>query len=111
MGRSPNVILKGAPDPQFSSPEKTWQRYLAALRKGDREAAVSCLTSTAREKYSRLIQQAPNEQLRKMAESIKGFRVSSRFGDVIEAVAIRHDGHAGMIYFQNVDDEWKIGEM
>src|SRR5262245_5497980 len=34
-------------DPRYSSPERTWKTFLAALHSGDRRAAADCLTSDA----------------------------------------------------------------
>lgn len=111
MNRNPAIITGGGPDPQFASPEKTWERYLATLRRGDRQAALECLTSHARDKFAPLIKGAPKQELQEMGNAIKHLRVTSRFGDFVEATAVTHDGHAGIITFENRDGEWKISEM
>jgi hypothetical protein len=33
----------GPPDPRFATPEKTWSRFLEAMRAGRRDAALECL--------------------------------------------------------------------
>ena len=103
---------KLALDPELATPEKTWARYIAALRAADRQAVVACLASTARDKFRPLLNQLSDEQLRTMADSIKSFRLTGlKFGDFVEAVATRQDGHGGIIYFQNVNGEWKISDL
>lgn len=100
------------PDPKLATPELTWAYYLESLRSGDRDSALSCLVSTARSKFRDVIKSASDEQLRRMGESMKAFTLTGvSFGNFTEGVATRHDGHTGMIYFQNVGGEWKINEM
>ncbi len=111
MDRNPEIITSGTPDARFASPEKTWDRYLAALRQGDRQTALTCLISTARDKFAPFIKEASDQELRRMGNAIKNLRVTSRFGEFVEAVAVTHDGHAGIITFANRDGEWKISEM
>ncbi|MGE5139253.1 MAG: ankyrin repeat domain-containing protein [Rudaea sp.] len=101
-----------APNSRFASPEKTWENYLAALRLGDRPAAVKCLTSTARDKFLPFITQASADQLSKMGNTVKALRLTgTRFDGIVEATAVSHDGRAGPVLFENVGGEWKISDM
>lgn len=100
-----------APDPRFSTPESTWETFLGALRRGDAESAISCLASNARRNFRPRLRKMTPDQLKSMAESIKEFSMTASFSGVREAIAVRHDGRAGFIYFQSRGNEWRITEM
>ncbi len=111
MGRNTNIVTSGVPDPRFSTPEKTWELYLASLRQGDRQTALLCLISRARDEFGPFIKEASKQELNRMGNAIKSLRITSRFGEFTEAMAVTHEGHAGTITFENRDGEWKINEM
>ena len=100
-----------APDPRLSAPEKTWSTFLSALRNGDRKLALSCLTSTARDKFKPILETIPVQNLSAMASSMKSIQITMGFGSFREATVVRHDGKGGLVYFQDVRGEWKIAEM
>jgi len=101
-----------APDPGLATPEKTWNRYLEALRAGDRRRAVGCLTSTARDKFRPILEQATPEQLRGMAGAVRSFALTgTTFGNMAEAVVSMNSGLGGLVYFVNMNGEWRINEM
>lgn len=100
-----------APDPRFATPEATWQTYTNALKRGDTEAAIACLTAAARSTWRPVLRKMTPDRMKSMAESIKEFSVTSSFGDMKEGLAVRHDGRAGFIYFQSRGNEWRIAEM
>lgn len=100
-----------APDPRFSTPESTWETFLGALRRGDAETAISCLASSARSRLRPVLRKMNPDQMRSMAESFKEFSVTMSFGDMREALVVRHDGRAGLIYFQSRGNEWRISEI
>lgn len=105
-------VVGRKPNPQFASPKKTWDRFLSALRQGDRKTAITCLSSTARDKSRSAIQQATDEQLRTWADSLKHFSLSGlKFSNIIEGLVTYPDGHGALIYFEEVNGEWKISEM
>jgi uncharacterized protein len=100
------------PDPGLATPERTWNRYLAALRTGDRRSAIGCLTSTARDKFRPILEQATPEQLRGMADAVRSFALTgTSFGDIAEAAVSMNSGFGGLVYFENVSGEWRISEM
>ena len=111
MGRNTNIVTSGVPDPRFSTPEKTWELYLASLRQGDRQTALLCLISRARDEFGPFIKETSKQELNRMGNAIKSLRITSRFGEFTEAMAVTHEGHAGIITFENRDGEWKINEM
>jgi len=105
------MLSSGSPDPRRSSPEETWKTYLSALRDSDRKLAVSCLTAEARKKFVRILQTLPSDKLGQMADSVKSIQVTAGAGEIREAIVVRRDGNAGLVYFERVGDEWKISEM
>jgi hypothetical protein len=101
-----------APDPALATPEKAWNRYLAALRQGDRISAIACLTSTAKDKFRPILQHMTPEQMRGMADAVRSFALTgANFGNVAEAAVSMKSGAGGIIYFENVGGEWRISEM
>jgi hypothetical protein len=101
-----------APDPGLATPEKTWNRYLKALRAGDRRGAIGCLTSTARDKFRPILEQSTPEQLRGMADAVRSFALTgTTFGNMAEAAVSMNSGFGGIVYFENVNGEWRISEM
>ncbi len=101
-----------APDPGLATPEKTWNRYLKALRAGDRRGAIGCLTSTARDKFRPILEQSTPEQLHGMADAVRSFALTgTTFGNMAEAAVSMNSGFGGIVYFENVNGEWRISEM
>ena len=99
-----------APDPRKSSPEKTWQLFMASLGRGDLETAYACMTPRMREKIEPRLSRMPKDALKDMAQSFSGFAVSETTGELREAMVRRGD-RAGFVYFFELDGEWKIEEM
>jgi len=101
-----------APDPALATPEKTWNRYLGALRAGDRKSAIGCLTSTARDKFRPILEQSTPEQLRGMADAVRSFALTgTTFGNIAEAAVSMNSGFGGIVYFEDANGEWRISEM
>lgn len=101
-----------APDPGLATPQKTWDRYLGALRAGDRRSAIGCLTSTARDKFRPIFEQSTPAQLRGMADAVRSFVLTgTTFGNMAEAAVSMNSGFGGIVYFENVNGEWRISEM
>jgi hypothetical protein len=99
-------------DPELATPEKTWNHYLASLRQGDRRAAIDCLTSTARDKFRPVLQQFTPEQMRGMADAVQSFTLTgTKFGNMAEAAVAMKSGAGGLVYFVNMNGEWRINEM
>lgn len=108
LAKEPNA----GPNPNLANPELTWKHFMGSLRTGDRDAALSCLTSTARSKFRGLIKTESEDFLRSMAESIKTFQITMQISDdLVEGFAAHQNGKGGMIYFQNKNGEWRISEM
>ena len=97
-------------DPRMSSPEKTWELFIASLKRGDLETAMACLTPGLQGKFRPSFARMPPDKLRSMADSFTKFSMTSNMGGVQEAVVVRGK-QAGMIYFVNEAGAWKINEM
>jgi hypothetical protein len=106
--------LSGRADPRYASPEKTWQIFLAAGKKGDTAGMLDCLTPEMQGKFQDLFKRLSKEDLRKMAESFVGFALSSTYGEFSEAMVVRKQGDrnmGGTVTFLNDGGMWKISEM
>jgi hypothetical protein len=105
-------VSGAAPNPALATPQRTWEHYLASLRKGDRAAAVACLISTARDKFKPVLQRMTTAQLHAMADAVQSFALTgTKFGNFAEAIVAMKGGAGGLVYFSNVNGEWRISEM
>ncbi|NML42454.1 DUF4124 domain-containing protein [Ramlibacter sp. G-1-2-2] len=98
------------PDTRLDSVEKTWGLFLAALKAGDRLTAEHCLTGKAEARWKQRAEQLSDEDLRRYAEGIRGFKV--RWGDdyMKEALAA-DDSHVAGVVFENLNEEWRISDL
>lgn len=113
FARERNVALSlPAPDPRLSSPEKTWQLFIDALGRGDLDTAYACFTPGMKAKMEPAFSRMAPPALKGMAESFEGFALSQAAGDgrFREAVVKRGE-RIGLIYFLELEGEWKIDEM
>lgn len=102
--------LTATPDPRLVSVEKTWWLFLQALKAGDRATAEHCLTGKAEARWKQRADQLSDEDLRRYAESIRGFKV--RWGDdyMKEALAA-DDNRVADVVFENFNEEWRISDL
>lgn len=105
------INLTTQPDPRMSSPEKTWNLLIASLKSGDLDTAFACMTPGIQNKFRPIFTQLPPDKLRAMAESFRGFAMTTHMGDGMEEAVVVRGTQAGMIYFVNVGGAWKINEM
>jgi hypothetical protein len=100
--------LSRMPDARFATVEKTWQAFMGALMTGDRAAAVSCLQGRAATQWQRRVEAMSNEDLRRIAASIRALKV--QWGDDYEKEGLVADtsNRAVGIAFRNINEEWKI---
>lgn len=99
------------PDPVYSTPEKTWNAFLAALRKGDREAAGACLTSVALGNWTPILARLSAADMRKMADSVRAFAPTVQLESHAEFAVGREDGTGGSVSFVKQYGEWKISQL
>ena len=103
-------IVAPKPDPRMASPEQTWQLFIASLKKGDVETALSCLTPGLQNRFRPVFAQPP-EKLRAMADSFTGFQVTGKMGGGMQEAIATRGQRAGTIHFVDVGGAWKISEM
>lgn len=103
--------LTRMPDVRFQSVEKTWQVFLGALMTGDRAALRDCLAGRAAARWKERATQLTDEDMRRMAASIRGLKV--QWGDDYEkeGVVADTDNRVAGIAFRNINEEWKITEL
>src|SRR5262245_3443141 len=65
--RLQRFLQRPHPDPRFTTPEKTWATFLAAMQAGEREVALDCLDEMGRRNYGDLIATEPPEFLRQIS--------------------------------------------
>jgi hypothetical protein len=109
LGR--RVVVNVAVDPRLASPESTWKTFVDALRRSDLDAAWKCTTPGIRNKFERNFAAMTLTQLKAMADSSVGFKRSVEFGEFVEAIVVRTNGHAGAVTFVRQGKEWRIFEM
>ncbi|RLA11812.1 MAG: hypothetical protein DRQ59_09015 [Gammaproteobacteria bacterium] len=110
---SRNVSLK-QPDKNKDSPENTWNLLMRSLKSNDLETALSCLTPGLRNRWKPLWFQMTEEDLGLMVDSVKGFSLTAKIGEIREAAVIitsEGENFGNFVYFVNVGGEWLIKEM
>jgi hypothetical protein len=102
--------LTRTPDPRFHTVEKTWQVFMGALMTGDRAAALSCMVGKAESRWKQRVEKMSDEELRRIAASIRALKV--QWGDDYEkeGVIADTDNRVVGVAFRNVNEEWKITE-
>jgi hypothetical protein len=111
LAKSTGVRYSLEPDPIYATPEKTWNAFLAALRKADRAAAGACLTPNALGKWGPILGELSAADLKKMADSVRSFAPAMRMEGYAEYAVGREDGAGGIVSFARQFGEWKIGQM
>jgi hypothetical protein len=67
---------------------------------------------TARDKFRPILEQSTPEQLHGMADEVRSFALTgTTFGNMAEAAVSMNSGLGGIVYFENVNGEWRISEM
>ena len=99
------------PDPRFASVEKTWLRFVEALKVADRATALSCLHGSADARWRSRITTVSDEDLRRIGRAIRDFKV--QWGDVYlkEALAAGDDNRVTAVAFRSINEEWEISDL
>jgi len=106
-----------SPDPAFSSPQKTWERMLDALRSANRTQFLSCMTAAMRIKLAKQFETLRDDQLKEMANHFhieQFYFVAYGAGPNKRAEGIMRspDGKTtDRVIFDLDFGNWKIGEM
>ena len=110
MADALNITMVLGADQKFSTPEKTWQLFIASLAKKDIDEAVKCFSPSYQAKYQKIFAQM-KDKLDVMAEDMQEIRKIKEDAGRME-YEILQDGHGEKysygIYFINIFGEWKI---
>jgi len=103
--------LARTPDPRFSSVEKTWAAFVAALQAADRPAILSCVSGPVAQTMGERLEKLPDAELRRMGANIRELKVL--WGDDYdrEALVVHGNRVDGVVFHRNVNEEWKLREM
>ena len=97
------------PNVRFASPEQTWQAFLAAIRIGDRAAALACFTPSALTQFGPHAESFPLEELRETVSTFTRIEVEGDVGPFWSIRALRPHRRPKWIFFERTDrGEWKI---
>lgn len=103
-----------AADARLSTPQGTWSVFVGALRAGDRQAALACMTPELQERYREAFKSLDAARLRAMADEFSPLSMGKPMDPFQEAFVTRDRGgkkQAAIIYFLRQGREWRINEM
>lgn len=110
--KSSAISYKTQPRQQFSTPEKTFQVFITALKEKNREMFLSCFSPTSVGKFARLFSDLTSENMAKAGESFVLGHMNSGFGEFREYDIIDRSHHSGgAIQFVFLNGEWLIIDM
>lgn len=112
--RTTGIRFDVLPDPRFSTPDKTWESFLAALKVGDAKAVLTCFASSKAAQLRPLFTHMSAQEMKEMAASFVTFVLTADMGTTKEyglGRLVNGERRAGFAYFENDAGEWKIGEM
>jgi tetratricopeptide (TPR) repeat protein len=108
-----NVTVRTGGDPHFSSPEKTWQYFIDALKNKDVKTAVECFSPNSQTSYERTLEQL-REKLPEMAADmaiIDRYKSGTEQEGVAKYSLVRQkEGkpYSFEVTFGNFAGDWKI---
>ncbi|MBL0142528.1 MAG: hypothetical protein IPP91_10640 [Betaproteobacteria bacterium] len=111
LSKATRVGFRLEPDPTYATPTKTWEVFLAALRKGDRAAAGACLTPNVLEKWAPILEKLSTADMKKMADTVRSFAPAMQLEAHAEYAVDREGGTGGIVSFAKHYGEWKIAQM
>lgn len=104
--------LFSEPDRRFNSPENTWQTFLSALRKGDKETVINCYVGRARKNFKPMFEGMSKAEMKEMADSFIGIEMKKRMDIFQESIVARTNERVGYVYFLvDINGNWKISDL
>ncbi|HPT56897.1 MAG TPA: hypothetical protein PLK42_09490 [Casimicrobium sp.] len=100
-----------APDSRLSTPQRTWQRFTEALRSADKDAAVACLTGSARTTFRQVTRQTSDAELASLANATLSTAPLTTYGDFQEFALGSKGGGVTTVTFQKSNGDWLISSM
>jgi tetratricopeptide (TPR) repeat protein len=111
LRKDENIVIDFGADAQLANPEQTWERFIAALRSGDRDRIKSCFTLGMQEKWRDLLVNLTGEQFAELAEGLSGLQGGAIVDEETRFYYSSRQGRGGEIWFSKIGGEWLIGEM
>jgi hypothetical protein len=110
----PSLTLPPPPagrlDPRWATPEATLRTFIGAIDAGDRELAVSCLTSYALGDLGPDPGELPLDELKVTVAAFTGYVNEGDLGPYWSIRALRKGMKPKWIFFERTGaGEWKIG--
>ena len=99
----------GPVDARWSTPEKTLKTFVGAVKDGNRDLVLSCLTSSALVELGPDVDALPLEKLRETVGSFTGYVAEGDLGPFWSIRALRKGMRPKWIFFERTSTgEWKI---
>ncbi len=97
-------------DARWTSPQRTLQTFVEAVKSGDRALVLSCLTSSALADLGPRPEELPLQQLQATVGSFTGYVVEGDLGPFWSVRALRPGTRPKWIFLERTGfGEWKIG--
>lgn len=107
----PRVAVRST-DPRFGSPERTWQTFVAAVRDGNRAAALACLTASALEEYGPGAEAIPLETFLATVNTITRVSARGEMGPFWTLRGERRNAPPKWVFLELTDQgTWKIAAL
>lgn len=102
------VAARPASDPALATPEKAWTTYVGAIRAGDRNRAIACLTPEGAAR----IEGVPMETLRASLEEVVAVRPDVERGS-LRALRVERRGRRStwILLERTASGNWKIASL
>lgn len=105
-----HAILNPEIDARWTSPQRTLQTFVGAVKAGDRALVLSCLTSSALADLGPDLEALPLQQLQATVGSFTGYVVEGDLGPFWSVRALRAGARPKWIFLERTGfGEWKIG--
>jgi tetratricopeptide (TPR) repeat protein len=118
FGRVNNIAVHTEPDLRRATPQATWALFIASLKSGDRDTALTCLAGHLQTALSELFRKSSNAQLRQMADEFGPLQppaAGTGSSDEIQEFGItrkRPQGdQAAFVEFVRAGGEWAVQSM
>jgi hypothetical protein len=118
FGRANNIEVHTDPDHRRATPQATWELFIASLKSGDRDTALTCFTGPLRAALSELFRKSSNAELRQMANEFgpllppaAGTDDSKEFQEFGVTRRLPQGDQAALVDFVRVGDEWVVQSM
>jgi hypothetical protein len=105
-----HALLNPEIDPRWTSPQRSLQTFVGAVKTGDRALVLSCLTSSALAELGPDAEELPLGQLQATVGAFTGYVVEGDVGPYWSVRALRAGARPKWIFLERTGyGEWKIG--